>query len=51
MLTIPNAPPWLSIGWLIALLVLVIDVVFLAIGAIDLRVGLLLGGLALARML
>jgi hypothetical protein len=41
----------ISIGWLIAILVLLIDVVFLATGQIELKVGLLVGGLAIARLL
>ena len=45
------APPWFTIGWIIALIVLLVDVVFLAIGQVDTRVGLLIGGLALARLL
>lgn len=39
-----------SVGWLIAILVLVIDIVFMATGQIDLKLGLLLGGLAVARL-
>ena len=39
------------IGWLIALLVLVLVIVFWAIGQLDAREALLLGGLALARLL
>ena len=45
------APPWFTVGWVLALIVLVIDVVFLAVGQVDMRVGLLIGGLALARLL
>lgn len=40
---------WL--GGILALLVLVLTVVFMATGALDLKVGLLLGGLALAVLL
>jgi hypothetical protein len=40
---------WL--GAVLALIVLVLDVVFLAIGQIDLKPGLLIGGLALAVLL
>ena len=47
--TNPNTT-WLTIGFIIAILVLVIDVVFLAIGQIDLKPGLLLAGLAVARL-
>ena len=51
MITIAGGPAWLTVGWLIALLVLVVDIVFLAIGQMDIRLGALIGGLALARML
>jgi hypothetical protein len=47
----PNtAPAWVTIGSLIALVVLVVDVVFMAIGQIDLKLGVLIAGLALARL-
>jgi hypothetical protein len=39
------------IGAVLALLVLVVDVVFMAIGTIDLKLGLLIGGLGLAMLL
>lgn len=39
------------IGAVLALLVLVLDVVFMAIGGIDLKIGLLIGGLALSVLL
>lgn len=39
------------IGALLALLVLIIDVVFLVLGMIDTKVGVLIGGLALAVLL
>lgn len=39
------------IGAILALLVLVLDVVFLATGQMDLKAGLLIGGLALALLL
>lgn len=39
------------IGGVLALLVLVLDVVFLAIGQMELKPGLLIGGLALAVLL
>jgi hypothetical protein len=45
----PLARSW--IGAILALLVLVLDVVFLALGQIDLKPGLLIGGLALAVLL
>jgi hypothetical protein len=40
-----------TVGWLIALLVLILVIVFLALGQIDTRVGLLIGGCALSRLL
>lgn len=46
-----NSPAWVTIGALIAIVVLVVDVVFMAIGNIDLKVGLLIAGLAVARLL
>jgi hypothetical protein len=45
----PVARSW--IGAILALIVLVLDVVFLATGQIDLKAGLLLGGLSLAILL
>jgi hypothetical protein len=48
---ITGAPPWLSIGWLIALLVVILCIVFFAIGQLEPRLALLIGGAALARML
>lgn len=48
----PAAPVASSIiGWVLALLVLVLVIVFWAIGALEPRLALLLGGLALARLL
>jgi|GEM_PF-3561555 len=47
--TYPIARSW--IGAIIALLVLVLDVVFLATGQMELKTGLLIGGLALAYLL
>jgi uncharacterized membrane protein YccF (DUF307 family) len=41
----------ITLGWLLALVVLIIDIVFMAVGSIDLKVGLLIGGVALARLL
>lgn len=46
-----NTPTWLSLGWVIALVILIVDIVFLAVGRIDLIQGLLIGGLALAILL
>lgn len=52
MQTWPAAPISSSIlGWIIALLVLIIDIVLMAIGQMELRLGLLIGGCALARLL
>jgi len=52
MIQFPAAPVASSIiGWLIALLVLVLVIVFWAIGSLDPRLAALLGGLALARLL
>jgi hypothetical protein len=45
-----GGPTWLTVGAIIAALVLVIDIVFLATGGIDLKVGGLIAGLALARL-
>jgi hypothetical protein len=47
-----TTPPWLgTLSWLIALLVLVVVIVLAIIGQMDTREALLLGGLALARLL
>lgn len=46
-----SAPPWLTAGWLIALIVLVLCVVFIAVGRLDLVTGALIGGVALSRLL
>jgi hypothetical protein len=51
MIQISGGPTWLSVGWIIALLVLVLDVVLVLIAQLDSRLGLLIGGLALARLL
>jgi hypothetical protein len=51
VITIAGGPTWLTVGWIIALLVLLIDIVFLALGQIDQKTGLLIGGVALARLL
>jgi hypothetical protein len=45
-----TAPAWVTIGALIALLVLIVDIVFLATGSIDLKVGALIAGCALSRL-
>jgi hypothetical protein len=49
-MVIAGAPAWATVGALLALIVLIVDIVFLVLGMIDLRVGLLIGGLALARL-
>jgi hypothetical protein len=41
----------LTLGWLIAFLVLIVAVILLILSMIDLRLGLLIGGVALARLL
>lgn len=46
-----GGPAWLTVGWIIALLVLVADFVLLIMGAIDLKLGLLIAGLAVAELL
>lgn len=43
--------PAVSVGWVIALLVLVLVVVFMAIGRVEMVEGSLIAGLALARLL
>lgn len=43
--------PYLSIGWVIALIVLVVVVILAFIGQMDNKEALLLGGLALSRLL
>ena len=47
---VQNAP-WFTLGSLIAIVVLVLDVVFMALGQIDLKEGALIAGLALAVIL
>jgi hypothetical protein len=51
-MVISGVPTWggTVIGGLIALLALLIDIVFMATGQIDLKVGLLIGGVALSRL-
>jgi hypothetical protein len=41
----------ITIGWLIALVVLIVAVVLLILSQIDLRIGLFIAALALARLL
>ena len=45
------AAPVFSIGWIIALLVLILCIVFAAIGRLDALLALLIGGVALSRLL
>jgi hypothetical protein len=45
----PIARSW--IGAVLALLVLILDIVFIALGQLELKEGLLIGGLALALLL
>lgn len=40
-----------TIGFVIAIIVLVIDVVFMALGTVDFKIGGLIAGLAIARLL
>ena len=47
--TNPNAT-WLTVGAILAVIVLVVDVVFMAIGNVDLKIGLMIAGLAVARL-
>lgn len=46
-----GGPAWLTVGLLLAGLVLVLDLIFAATGQVDLKVGLMIAGLALARIL
>jgi hypothetical protein len=51
-MVIQGAPPWATVGAVIALLVLILCVVFLVVGLPDPKVMLfLIGGVALARLL
>lgn len=50
-MVIQGAPAWLGVGWIIALLVLILCVVFVVIGRLDLVTGGLIGGVALSRLL
>lgn len=45
-----GGPAWLTFGLLIALLVLLVDIVFMIVGGVDLKVGLLIAGLAVSRL-
>lgn len=42
--------PWITFGRIIAVIVLVVDIVFLATNQIDLKVGLLIAGLGVAEL-
>jgi len=48
---IANAPTWLNVGWLIALIVLLLCIVFAAVGQLDYKLAGLIGGAALARLI
>jgi hypothetical protein len=41
----------ITLGWLLAFLILIIAILLLVLSMIDLRLGLLIGGLALARLI
>jgi hypothetical protein len=43
--------PAITIGWLLALVVLLLCIVFAAIGRLDVVLAILIGGVALARLL
>lgn len=47
----PNAPAWLGLGWIIALIVGIVALILVVIHQLDTTVGLLIIGLALARLL
>lgn len=51
MIPIQGAPAWATVGWVIALIVLILVVVFAILGSLDYKLALLLGGLAVARLL
>jgi hypothetical protein len=52
MISFPNAPGWLGLGWIIALVVLIIAIVLLVINSVTpMAMILLIIGLALARLL
>ncbi len=48
---ITGAPTWVTVGWLLALVVFLLVIVFAAIGQLELRLAGLLGGVALARLI
>jgi hypothetical protein len=43
--------PAITIGWIIAMIVLVLCIIFAVIGRLDVLLALLIGGVALARLL
>jgi hypothetical protein len=43
--------PAITVGWILALLVLILAIVFTAIGRLDIVLGGLIAGVALARLL
>jgi hypothetical protein len=43
--------PVITIGWIIALIVLLLVIVFIATGQVPVVIGLLIGGCALSRLL
>jgi len=45
------AMPAITIGWIIALLVLILAIVFIVVGQVPLIIGALIGGVALSRLL
>ncbi|HEY1294687.1 MAG TPA: hypothetical protein VGJ60_16540 [Chloroflexota bacterium] len=45
------AMPAITVGWVIALVILILTVVFIAVGQVPLLVGGLIAGVALARLL
>jgi hypothetical protein len=52
VITFPNAPGWLGLGWIIALVVLIIAIVLLVISQVTpMALILMIIGLALARLL
>jgi len=45
------AMPAITVGWVIALVILILTVVFIAVGQVPLLLGGLIAGVALARLL
>ena len=48
---IQGAPAWLNVGWLIALIVFLLCIIFAAVGQLDYKLAGLIGGAALARLI